>query len=396
MIIPLVCFLLAPMFAWGSDNPVDAEKYWPQWRGPSANGVSYTANPPVEWNERKNLRWKVDIPGKGHASPVVWGGRVFVLTAIETVPRLEEETAPPQRGERRRGPRSLKPTGAMQFAILALSRQDGKVLWKKVAREEQPHEGVHKTASWASNSPVTDGEHIYASFGSRGLYCLDMDGNLQWERDLGDMTVRRGFGEGSSPAIHGDRIVVNWDHEGQSFIVALDKSTGAERWRVDREEITSWSTPLILESQGGVQVITSATRSIRSYDLATGEQIWQSTGMTTNVIPSPVAAADMVYLTSGFRGNALQAIRLSAARGDLAGSAAIAWTRDHDTPYTPSPLLYDSILYLLKQNRGILSAIMPHPARISTTRRDCRELTRYTPLRWVPEGASTLPAATAQ
>ena len=139
--------------------------------------------------------------------------------------------------------------------------------------------------------------------------------------------------------------------------MALDKSTGAERWRVDREEITSWSTPLILESQGGVQVITSATRSIRSYDLATGEQIWQSTGMTTNVIPSPVAAADMVYLTSGFRGNALQAIRLSAARGDLAGNAAIAWTRDHDTPYTPSPLLYDSILYLLKQNRGILSAI---------------------------------------
>ena len=226
MIIPLVCFLLAPMFAWGSDNPVDAEKYWPQWRGPSANGVSYTANPPVEWNERKNLRWKVDIPGKGHASPVVWGGRVFVLTAIETVPRLEEETAPPQRGERRRGPRSLKPTGAMQFAILALSRQDGKVLWKKVVREEQPHEGVHKTASWASNSPVTDGEHIYASFGSRGLYCLDMDGNLQWERDLGDMTVRRGFGEGSSPAIHGDRIVVNWDHEGQSFIVALDQEHG--------------------------------------------------------------------------------------------------------------------------------------------------------------------------
>jgi outer membrane protein assembly factor BamB len=356
--LTITCSVLVPLLAWAADNPADSESYWPQWRGPSGNGVSYTANPPVEWSEQKNLRWKVDIPGKGHASPVVWGDRVFVLTAIapEEVPgKAEKEEAP--EGERRRGPRSLQPSGVMKFAILALSRQDGKVLWQKVLREEQPHEGVHKVATWASSSPVTDGEHIYAFFGSRGLYCLDMDGNLQWEKDLGDMTIRRGFGEGSSPVLHGDRLVINWDHEGQSFIIALDSKTGKELWRVDRDEVTSWATPLIVESQSRIQVITSATGSIRSYDLATGEQIWQSTGMTVNVIPSPVAAGGMVYLTSGFRGNAVQAIRLASAKGDLAGSPAIVWTRDQDTPYTPSPVLYDSVLYLLKHNSGILTAI---------------------------------------
>lgn len=358
VLLTITCSVLVPLLAWAADNPADSESYWLQWRGPSGNGVSYTANPPVEWSEQKNLRWKVDIPGKGHASPVVWGDRIFVLAAIapEEVPgKAEKEDAP--EGERRRGPRSLQPSGVMKFAILALSRQDGKVLWQKVLREEQPHEGVHKVATWASNSPVTDGEHIYAFFGSRGLYCLDMDGNLQWEKDLGDMTIRRGFGEGSSPVLHGDRLVINWDHEGQSYIIALDPKTGKELWRVDRDKVTSWATPLIVESQSRIQVITSATGSIRSYDLATGEQIWQSTGMTVNVIPSPVAAGGMVYLTSGFCGNAVQAIRLASAKGDLAGSLAIAWTSDQDTPYTPSPVLYDSVLYLLKHNSGILTAI---------------------------------------
>jgi outer membrane protein assembly factor BamB len=163
--LPIACFLLVPLFVWAADNPADSESYWPQWRGPSGNGVSHTANLPVEWSEQKNLRWKVNIPGKGHASPVVWGDRVFVLTAIapEEVPGKEaEKEEPPPQGERRRGPRSLQPSGVMKFAILALNRQDGAVLWQKVLREELPQEGVHKVATWASSSPVTDGEHIYA------------------------------------------------------------------------------------------------------------------------------------------------------------------------------------------------------------------------------------------
>ena len=171
------------------------------------------------------------------------------------------------------------------------------------------------------------------------------------------MTIKLGFGEGSSPVLHGDCIIINLDHEGQSFIVALDKRSGRELWRVDRDEITSWSTPIVVESKGRSQVITSATKRIRSYDLETGELIWQSSGMTRNVIPSPVATGDMVYLMSGFRGSALQAIRFATARDDVAGGDAIVWTREHDTPYTPSPLLYDSFLYLLKRNSGIVTAI---------------------------------------
>ena len=164
------------------------------------------------------------------------------------------------------------------------------------------------------------------------------------------MTIRRSFGEGSSPALYKDTIVVIWDHEGQSFIIALDKKTGKELWKKDRDEATSWATPLILESNGKPQVITNGTNKIRSYDLVTGEIIWESSGMTPNAIPSPVEAKGIVYVMTGYRGNALQAIRLSAAKDNIAGSTAIVWTLDKETPYTPSPLLYDDMLYF---TRGI-------------------------------------------
>jgi outer membrane protein assembly factor BamB len=218
-----------------------------------------------------------------------------------------------------------------------------------------PHEGTHPTGTWASNSAVTDGVHVIAFFGSRGLYCYDMDGNLQWQKDLGDMTIRLGFGEGSSPALHDDKLIVNWDHEGQSFIVALDKATGEEIWKRERDEITSWTTPIIVEHNGRHQVITSATNRVRSYDLGTGELIWEGGGVTMNAIPSPVAANGLVYVTSGFRGNALRAIRLGTAAGNINGSGAIVWEHGRDTPYVPSPLLYGDNLYVLKSNSAILS-----------------------------------------
>ena len=202
---------------------------------------------------------------------------------------------------------------------------------------------------------MTDGEHVWAYFGSRGLYCLDLDGNLIWERDLGDMRTRRAFGEGSSPALHGDTLVVNWDHEGDSFIVALDKLTGEEIWRRDRDEVTSWSTPLVVEHENRLQVVVSATGRVRGYDLESGADVWQAGGMTVNVIPTPVHVDGVVLVTSGFRGTALLAIRLDGATGDVTGSESILWSLDRDTPYTPSPLLYGRRLYLLKTNDGILS-----------------------------------------
>lgn len=238
--------------------------------------------------------------------------------------------------------------------ILCLDRQTGKTLWRQVAREEVPHEGHHQDGSYSASSPVTDGKHVFAYFGSRGLYCYDMNGALQWSQDFGDMRTSNSFGEGSTPALHGNTLVVNWDHEGESFIIALDKNTGKTLWKKSREERTAWSTPLIVEHGGKYQVVTSATEKIRSYDLGTGELLWECGGMTRNAIPSPVAGHGMVYCLSGFRGSALLAIRLGKT-GDLTNSDAIAWKHDRSTPYVPSPLLYDDRLYFLASNNGRLS-----------------------------------------
>jgi outer membrane protein assembly factor BamB len=256
-----------------------------------------------------------------------------------------------------RGGRGLSeppPEDLQQFALLCLDRATGKTVWQKVAREELPHEGHHRDHWYASHSPVTDGKLVIAYFGSRGIHCYDMAGNLKWQKDLGKMQTKNGFGEGSSPALHGNTVVVNWDHEGDDFIAAFDKTTGDELWREPRNEDTSWGTPLIVEHNGKAQVITAATGRIRSYDLATGKQFWESKGLSANSIPSPVSAGDMVYLMSGFRTYPLYAIRLGG-NGDLSESDAVVWTLDGRTPYVPSPLLYENRLYFLSGNNAVLS-----------------------------------------
>lgn len=195
--------------------------------------------------------------------------------------------------------------GEQRFVLMALDRDTGKTLWEQVARTEVPHEGHHADNSFASRSPVTDGTCVCANFGSHGLYCYDLEGKLKWEKDLGRQQTRNGFGEGSSPALFGNTIVVNWDHEGDDFIAAFDKESGRELWRQPRDEHTSWATPIVVEHEGRAQVVTAATDKIRSYDLASGELVWQCAGLTTNSIPSPVAAGDTVYATSGFKGSAV-------------------------------------------------------------------------------------------
>ena len=323
-----------------------SDGYWPTWRGPNISGVAPESNPPIHWSETTNIRWKVEVPGRGSASPVIWDDRVFVLTAVPA-------------GSNRKLSQSvgLDPDRVHEFTVIAYDRVDGSVIWKDVAREEQPHEGAHRqNGSWASGSAVTDGEHLFAYFGSRGLYCYTLEGDLIWETDFGDKRMRNEFGEGTTPALAGDTLVIVWDHLGDSFVVALDKRTGVERWRVERDEIDTWATPLIVEHEGRSQVVVGAMKRIVSYDLETGRVVWHSDGLTMNPIPSPVAAGGFIYLTSGYRGNALKAIRLDQASGDITGTSAIAWSLDRDTPYVPSPLLYDDILYVLKSNSGILSA----------------------------------------
>ena len=327
---------------------------WPQWRGPSANGVASGGNPPVAWSEERNVRFKREIPGRGSSTPIVWEDRIYLTTAVPTGERVaaSKKPAPTTRGWH---PPIIASIHAHQFLVLALDRKTGETIWQQSVRQALPHEGTHKFGNFAAGSAITDGDFVWAFFGSQGLYCLNRDGNVVWETDLGDMRTRQGFGEGASPVLYRDRLIVPWDHEGESFIVALNKETGEEIWRRERDEITSWSTPLVIEYGGKAQVVTNATKRVRAYDVETGALIWESAGMTLNVIPTPVEAEGIVYVMSGFRGNALQAIDLSKAEGDIAGTDAIVWKHGRDTPYTPSPLLHQDKLYFLKSNSNVLS-----------------------------------------
>jgi len=303
--------------------------YWPQWRGPLGTGAAPSGNPPVEWSETSNVRWKLPMPGAGYGTPVIWGDDVFVTAAV-----------PPA------GSKTGKiPPGPVKFIVMAVDRASGSVRWERVVCEAIPHERVHLQSNWAAASQIVNGEHLYVYLGSHGLFCLTLDGEPVWEKDLGDMKTRGGHGEGSTPALYKDRIVVNWDHEGQSFIVALDALTGGEIWRKDRDEKTAWTTPLVVEVNGRPQVVVSGEKNVRSYDLETGDQVWQGDGLTSIVIPTPVAADGVAYVTSGFEARAMYAVRLADAQGDISGTDAVLWEYHEDTPYVPSPLLHDGLLY---------------------------------------------------
>jgi outer membrane protein assembly factor BamB len=328
----------------------DAQRFWPQWRGPYANGISHTARPPLEWSETKNIRWKVEIPGRGSSTPVIWGDRVFVTSAVPVGVTGDAQHAP-------RG--SLNPRGVHRFVVMALDRKTGKTIWEQVATEAEPHERSHvDNGTWASSSAITDGQSVFAYFESFGLYAYDLNGTPKWKKDLGDKRMRNEFGEGSTPALHGNTLVIVWDHlngDG-SYIVAIDKRDGKELWRVPREEIDTWATPLILEVNGRSQAIVPAMKRNRAYDLETGAIVWEGDGLTMNPIPSPVHADGFVVLMSGFQGNDLRVVRIDQAKGNIDGTSAVAWSFDRDTPYVPSPIVSDGVLYFLKTNSGILSA----------------------------------------
>ena len=335
------------------DDRYDVDHYWPQWRGPQGTGVAPHADPLIEWSDTRNIRWKIALPGQGHSTPIIWGDRIFLTTTIPFGDAVapKPETAP--------GAHDNAPvTHHQKFVVLAVSRADGTILWQRTMREELPHERRHNSAGFASASPVTDGEHLFAYFGSRGLYCLDLNGELQWETDLGDMQSKHEHGEGASPALYGETLVVNWDHEGQSFVVAFDKRTGEERWNVQRDEITSWATPIVVVHEGRPQVVISGSQRLRGYDLATGEVIWECGGLSRNVVASPVASDGMVYAGSSYEKKAMLAIRLEGAKGDISRTDNLVWMRRRGTPYVPSPLLYGEALYFLHHYQGIMSRVI--------------------------------------
>ncbi len=326
---------------------------WPHWRGPLGTGASSDAEPPVTWSETQNIRWTFDLPGEGQSTPIVWGDRIF-LTAAQPI---GESMSP--RGSGMPGAHdNVTVSRRYAFLVLAVNRRDGSLLWQRTVHEGVPHDAWHRTGTPASQSPVTDGKRVYASFGSQGIYALTVEGESVWQVDLGDMRVKHSHGEGSSPVLHDGTLVVNWDHEGQSFLVALEAVTGRERWKVLRDEVTSWATPIVVEVGGKDQVVVPGTGRLRGYDLATGREVWSCGGLSANIAASPVAGDGMVFVGSSYDTRALLAITLDGAKGDITGTDKVAWTRTRGTPYVPSPLLFQGSLYFLRHYQGVLTRVV--------------------------------------
>ena len=332
--------------------PADELGNWPRWRGPIGTGVAPQAKPPLEWSATENVRWKTVLPGRGHSTPIVWGERVFVTTAIPVGEKL-----PPKMSGRPGEHDNLPIDSKFQFAVLAIDRGTGQVLWQQVVREAIPLEAGHYTGSLASASPVTDGERLYAHFGSHGLYCLDFDGKLLWQADFGRMHSKHGHGEGASPCLSGNSVIINWDHEEGSFLVCLDKTTGRESWRRARQEDTSWSSPIAIELNGQVQIIVCGTNRVRGYDLATGDVIWECGGMSSNIVATPVFGDGVLYVGSSYEKRVLMAIDVRGATGDISDSNRVLWSRVRGTPYVPSMLLVDGSLYFLTHYQNIVTRV---------------------------------------
>jgi outer membrane protein assembly factor BamB len=320
---------------------------WPTWRGPTANGVVAEGNPPIKWSEKKNIKWKVSVPGRASSTPIIWGDNIFLTTAVPTGKEPENKTEKRQRV-------AAKPTIPYQFKLLCLDKNTGKLNWDVVSKETIPHEGHHPSSSYAPFSPITDGQSVWVSFGSQGLYCYDIDGNLKWSQELPEMKMASTFGEGSSAAIAGDNIVVLLDHEGDSKIAAYNKATGDPVWEQKRDEESSWTTPIVAEVDGRTQVITPSFHFTYAYDAVTGELIWESEGLGDNAIPMPVVGHGNVYIASGYTNPSLRAIKLGGT-GVLNDDEVTAWKVNKNTPYVSSPLLYDDLIYATRGLSGQIS-----------------------------------------
>lgn len=328
---------------------------WPNWRGPLGDGVAAaTANPPTAWSEERNVRWKVALPGLGNSTPLVVGERLFLTAAIDLAKPSGGTPEAPTYGPQ---PGTPNAEHVHRSVVLALDRATGKELWRTTVHEGVPHEKGHGTGSHASASPSTDGRRLIASFGSRGLYALDLDGQVLWAKQLGQMKTLAGFGEGSSPALYGDTVVVQWDEEGPSFLAAYDARTGEERWKRAREVDSSWGSPTIALVDGRAQVVATGSDVTRAYDLETGEPLWSCAGMSKNPVNTAVVAGGVAYVTNAYMGDVIQALRLAGAKGALEAGQGLLWARKGVGSYVPMPVVHGGRMYFLRESSGVLSCL---------------------------------------
>ena len=337
---------------------------WPSFRGPAASGVADGKDPTVvKWNAAtgENVLWKTPMPGVAVSSPIVWGDRVFVSTAVSSDPGSGIRTGLYGDVE------PAKDVSKHSWKLVALDKRTGKVLWERVAHEGIPKTKRHPKSSQATATPVTDGRHVIVSFGSEGLYAYDVDGKPLWTRDLGVLNAGWFYdpdyewGIGSSPIIWKNLVIVQCDIQKNSFIAAFDVATGQPAWRTPREEIPSWSTPAIFEYDGRAELVTQATTFIRGYNPESGKELWRLGGNSEITIPTPIVGPGVIIVTNGYRGvQPIFAIKPGASgditlKGDATTNDFIAWSTNRGGPYIPTPVIYSDLLYVLAIN-GVLAA----------------------------------------
>jgi outer membrane protein assembly factor BamB len=295
---------------------------WPGWRGPRGDGTSLEKNVPIRWSGTQNIVWKVPIPGKGHASPIVWGRHIFVVTAIKE---------------------------KKQRTLLCLDRKDGKILWQRVVLEA-PLERINSLNSYASSTPATDGQRVYVSFLDRDkmfIAAYDFDGNMVWEVRPGAFSSMHGYC--SSPVLWKDKVIVNGDHDGPSYIVALSRATGQTIWKTPRPNRTrSYCTPIIRQIDGRNQMVLSGTMCVASYDPDNGEQHWLIDGPTEQFVASLVYNGELLFMTCGFPDRFIQAIRPDG-RGNVTDTHVL-WQKDRDCSYVPSPIAFGQYFLVVADN----------------------------------------------
>ena len=334
----------------------NAQTNWPQFRGPGSRGIAVGTALPDRWSASENVAWKTPLPGRGWSSPIVWGTKVF-LTSVVNTGSAEE----PKKGLYFGGNRLTPPDSVHQWKVYGLDLESGLVLWERQVHEGKPQTAIHLKNSYASETPVTDGERVYVLFGNLGVYCFDLDGNPLWNHPLEPHQTRFGWGQAASPVLHGDRLYVVNDNEDQSYLLALDKRTGAEVWRVARDEGSNWSTPLVWETDRRTEIVTPGSGKVRSYDLD-GRLLWSLQGMSSITIATPYVDDGLLYVSSGYVMDPLRpiyAIR-AGAEGDISLTSSattntgIAWSQRRAAPYNPSTLVYDNRLYVL-YDRGLFA-----------------------------------------
>ena len=337
---------------------------WPQWRGQDGEGISLQKDLPGEWKPDKNIQWKVSLAGRGHSSPIVWGNRIFVTTAIEGE-HLPEPTAVKHiiDKEEFKHPDWVGSDRRYTMKVLCLDGDNGKILWEADAYEGTVFDHRHRKSSYASPTPVADGEKVYVYFGSEGVYAYSFNGNLMWESSLGGIRTI-GMGVGTSPVLFENLLIVQADEDDgeKSFLVALSKIDGHEVWRTPRKVQVSWSTPLIAYTETRPELITSGSELIVSYNPATGMEYWHCNGLASNAVPSPVAGKDIVVLSAGFPEKRVKAIRLGGT-GDVTGTARILWEYNKGTAYVASPIVYGDYVYLIS-DKGILTCLELRTGRV--------------------------------